>query len=132
MNNYTYPQQPQYVAQLNYRPNAWAAPTPQVRPVSSVEEVRAYPIDFDGSVFYFPDIANKKIYTKSVGMDGVVNINLYELKDIADQTVDSSMFITREEFEEAVTQLKLMYEELLRIKEQEMAQSAAQQPTFNF
>ncbi|MBR2506717.1 MAG: hypothetical protein IKB70_07355 [Bacilli bacterium] len=34
------------------------------RPVSSVDEVRATVVDFDGSVFYFPDIANKRIYTK--------------------------------------------------------------------
>ena len=40
------------------------------RPVSSVEEVKATPIDFDGSIFIFPDIANKRIYTKQVGMDG--------------------------------------------------------------
>ena len=55
---------------------------PQVRPVSSIEEVRASPIDFDGSVFYFPDVANRKIYTKRVNMDGTVSINLYELKDL--------------------------------------------------
>jgi hypothetical protein len=50
--------------------------------VSSIEEVRASPIDFDGSIFYFPDVANKKIYTKRVNMDGTVSINLYELKDL--------------------------------------------------
>jgi len=33
-------------------------------PVSSLEEARAMSIDFDGSVFFFPDLANKKIYTK--------------------------------------------------------------------
>lgn len=37
------------------------------RPVSSLEEVRATGIDFDGSIFYFPDIANKRIYTKQIG-----------------------------------------------------------------
>lgn len=52
----------------------------QVRPVSSIEEVRACPIDFDGSVFYFADVANKKIYTKQINLDGTVSINLYELK----------------------------------------------------
>ena len=40
------------------------------RPVSSLEEARALSIDFDGSVFYFPDLANKKIYTKQINMDG--------------------------------------------------------------
>jgi hypothetical protein len=34
------------------------------RPVSSLEEARASMIDFDGSIFYFPDVANKRIYTK--------------------------------------------------------------------
>ena len=37
-------------------------------PVSSLEEVKATSIDFDGSIFYFPDIANKRIYTKTVDM----------------------------------------------------------------
>ena len=48
------------------------------RPVSSLEEVRATGIDFDGSVFYFPDIANKRIYTKQIGMDGTAILNMYE------------------------------------------------------
>jgi hypothetical protein len=34
------------------------------RLVSSIEEARATSIDFDGSIFYFPDLANKRIYTK--------------------------------------------------------------------
>jgi len=88
---------------------------PQIRPVSSIDEVRASPIDFDGSIFYFPDIANKKIYTKYVNTDGTVAINLYELKDltIANQSIDSSSFITRTEFEAAIASLKQMYEEML-------------------
>jgi hypothetical protein len=65
-----------------------------VRPVSSVEEVKASPIDFDGSVFYFPDIANKKIYTKSINLDGTVAINVYELKTLTDQSMISS-YVTR-------------------------------------
>jgi hypothetical protein len=84
-----------------------------VRPVSSVEEVKASPIDFDGSIFYFPDIANKKIYTKGINLDGTVSINVYELKTIADQSMISS-YVTRQEFENALSQMKLMYEEMLK------------------
>ena len=40
------------------------------RPVASIEEARASIIDFDGSIFYFPDLANKRIYTKQINMDG--------------------------------------------------------------
>lgn len=139
--NYTQPVQQQYAVPqtINYRPQAWMTqpqPIPQVRPVSSIEEVRAHPIEFDGSIFYFPDVANKKIYTKSMNLDGTVAINLYELKTLptfTDHPNDSS-YITREEFDIAITQLKNLYEQLLAIKEQEMSQDEAQQqqPKFQF
>ena len=123
MNYNTYPQQQQQVNQ--YRPYQWGMAIPQVRPVSSIEEVRASPIDFDGSVFYFPDVANRKIYTKRVNMDGTVSINLYELKDLttADQFNDSS-YITRQEFDMRIEELKGLI-----AKEQEMSQATAQPQT---
>lgn len=34
------------------------------RPVVSIDEARASQIDLDGSLYVFPDIGNKKIYTK--------------------------------------------------------------------
>lgn len=55
------------------------------RPVSSIDEVRATTIDFDGSVFYFPDLANKKIYTKQINYDGTSTLNVYELKPMPAQ-----------------------------------------------
>ena len=73
-------------------------------PVSSLEEVKASSIDFDGSIFYFPDIANKKIYTKTVGLDGVALLNMYELKPLPSEPVVGD-FVTREEFESALTRI---------------------------
>lgn len=99
-----YRQMPQY-------PPVWSQPiTPsqQIRPVSSIEEVRACPIDFDGSIFYFTDVANKKIYTKQINMDGTASINIYELKtdQLSNQTVqNNSQFVTRQEFEQTLNQL---------------------------
>lgn len=125
--NYTpYPQQPQYNRPAQYQ---WSAmPNPQVRPVSSVEEVKASPIDFDGSIFYFPDIANKKIYTKSINLDGTVAINVYELKALTDQSMISS-YVTRQEFDNTINKITMMYDELLKAKETvENIQPAAQQP----
>ncbi len=52
------------------------------RPVASIEEARASIIDFDGSVFYFPDLANKRIYTKQINIDGTASLFVYELKEI--------------------------------------------------
>ena len=70
------------------------------RPVSSLEEVRATSIDFDGSIFYFPDLANKRIYTKQINMDGTASLNMYELKPVPKERVND--YITRAEFEEAI------------------------------
>jgi hypothetical protein len=38
-------------------------------------------IDFDGSVFYFPDLANGKIYTKQINIDGTATTNVYTLTE---------------------------------------------------
>lgn len=89
-----------------YQTNGW---NNRIRPVSSIEEVRAASIDFDGSVFYFSDLANKRIYTKQINLDGTASLNMYELKEtpIMEQpTVDTSNFITRNEFEEVINRLK--------------------------
>ena len=48
------------------------------RPVTSLEEARAAQIDFDGSVFFFPDIANGKIYTKQINLDGTATLKEYK------------------------------------------------------
>lgn len=74
------------------------------RPVSSIEEVKASPIDFDGSIFYFPDLANKKIYTKYINLDGTASVNMYELKEIA-----PTGYVTKEEFENVINQLKAAF-----------------------
>ena len=75
------------------------------RPVSSIEEVRATSVDFDGSISYFPDIANNKIYTKQVNMDGTSTVLMYEMKEIPAQQEVNNDFITREEFEKAISEL---------------------------
>lgn len=74
------------------------------RPVSSFEEARAMTIDFDGSTFFFPDLANKKIYTKQINMDGTASLQVYEIREQpAEPTVN---YITREEFERVVEELR--------------------------
>ena len=76
------------------------------RPVSSLEEARATSIDFDGSVFFFPDLANRRIYTKQINMDGTATLNMYELKDFPIVPSPQASFVTREEFEEAINKLQ--------------------------
>lgn len=106
--NYPYYQPMQNAAQIPYyRPPQYMVeqPQPQIkgRPVSSIDEVRATSIDFDGSIFYFPDLANQKIYTKQINLDGTSTLNIYELKNTP---VEQSNYVTREEFEATLGQIQ--------------------------
>ena len=102
----------------------------QVRPVSSIEEAKASPIDFDGTVFYFPDLANKRIYTKHIGMDGIAVLNMYELKEMpiqqSQKEIDLSHYVTREELEQTILQFKGMLEQTLNNKKE------VKEPVVNF
>lgn len=96
--------QPNSAQAQSYRPVAQPSMSLKGRPVSSLDEARASSIDFDGSVFYFPDLANKRIYTKQINLDGTATLLMYELKEMPIQ--EQPNFVTREEFENTITQLK--------------------------
>ena len=101
---YNYYPQPQQQQQIRYPMPMQQLLGLKGRPVTSLEEVRAATIDFDGSIFFFPDLANKKIYTKQINMDGTMTLNVYELTII--QPKEDHSYVTREEFESAIKQLK--------------------------
>ena len=61
------------------------------------------PIDFDGSTFYFPDLANNKIYTKQINLDGTASLCMYELKPIEPQLTTD--YITRQEFNQTLEKI---------------------------
>lgn len=105
--NYGY-QQPYQISRPTYQGNAMAFSGLKGRPVTSFEEARASMIDFDGSVFYFPDLANRRIYTKQINTDGTALISVYEMKEIPIQQEKSVGvdFVTRDEFNSAITQLR--------------------------
>lgn len=118
--NYNYyPQQNQVIQQQPiYQQSVYRQAQPinglKGRFVSSLEEARATPIDFDGSVFYFPDIANRRIYTKQINIDGTASLYVYELrespieKDASSFVPSVEKFVTREEFEQVLQQLQLL------------------------
>lgn len=77
------------------------------RPVSSLDEVRAAAIDFDGSISYFPNLANDTIYTKQINMDGTSTVRMYELVETPNPTALPSVdnLVTKEEFSQTVDNL---------------------------
>ncbi len=150
MANYPYYPQPQQT-QTMFAQNPYMAQQPRMqyveqpqigikgRPVSSIEEVRATSIDFDGSIFFFPDLANKKIYTKQINLDGTSTLNIYELKNMPVEQItgiNTAQFITREEFEATLTQLKEKLEQqkptVVTVSQEAKQQPQIEKPQLNF
>ena len=100
------------------------------RPVSSIEEVRAAQIDFDGSLFVFPDIANKCIYTKQISATGSAILNKYNLQEESQPTFPT--YVTKEEFDTIISQLKTAIESkdalIMQLTQSQVMQQQAQLP----
>lgn len=146
MNTYGYQQQYGAINRPIYGTTATPLQQPnsatqRIRPVASLDEVRAMNIDFDGSVFYFPDYANRKIYTKQINMDGTASINMYELKEIPSAQHANVDFVTRDEFNATLSSIKEVFAQIMQAQNSTNNQNAEGQlqegqeqgkPQFNF
>ena len=146
MNTYGYQQQYGAINRPVYGTTATPLQQPnsatqRIRPVASLDEVRAMNIDFDGSVFYFPDHANRKIYTKQINMDGTASINMYELKEIPSTQPANVDFVTRDEFNATLSSIKEVFAQIMQAQNSTNNQNAEGQlqegqeqgkPQFNF
>lgn len=74
------------------------------RPVSSYDEAKAAQIDFDGSIFFFPDLAHNKIYTKQITLDGSAQIKIYTQEE--EKVPVAPTYVTKEEFDNTIQELK--------------------------
>lgn len=83
------------------------------RPVSSYDEAKASMIDLDGSLFVFPDVANKRIYTKQIMLDGSADFRVYVLQEQTPAVMqgqeaesDRPTYVLKKDFDKAVGDLK--------------------------
>ena len=93
-------QEPQqvYMPQMNYIKG---------RPVVSIDEARASQIDLDGSLYVFPDLGNKKIYTKQINMDGTASFNIFELAVPVAATPEAPVeYVTKAQLNEILAEFK--------------------------
>lgn len=133
-----YYQQSQYINPYQVRPT-YMEQQPQYqfsglkgRPVASFDEAKASMIDFDGSVFYFPDAANKRIYTKQINIDGTSTINVYALIEAPAETpVQGSPqlelpnnLVFKEEFDQTINVLITEIEKLKKAAESQPKESS--------
>lgn len=89
-------------------PSAQQANYIKGRPVVSIDEARASQIDLDGSLHVFPDIGNKKIYTKQINLDGTATFNTFEMvSEISSNTSQNNNYVTRSELDEIIAELKI-------------------------
>lgn len=86
------------------------------RPVSSIEEVRAAQIDFDGSLFVFPDVANKKIYTKQIKLDGTAEMKVFTQ---VESSPPAPAYVTREELDSTIEALRQSFNNVKETKANE-------------
>lgn len=90
------------------------------RPVSSLEEARASMIDLDGSMYVFTDVANKRIYTKQIMLDGTAELKTYVLEEQKQaQANTNSSYVLQQDFEEAINILTEQINKLKGGKEDE-------------
>ena len=88
------------------------------RPVSSFDEAKAIAIDWDGSIFVFTDVANKKIYTKQIMLDGTAELKTYVLAEpepapAPTQTqTNGDAYVLRSDFESQIEHMQAEIEEL--------------------
>lgn len=112
----------QYARPLSAQENAAAAPATQTqtqmfmpqagpspsylkgRPVVSIDEARAAQIDLDGSLYVFPDLGNKRIYTKQINLDGTAAFNVFALEEQVE--APKTEYVTKDELGLILEQFK--------------------------
>ena len=92
----------QNVPNMNMNPNMYRPPVVKGRIVSSLEEVKASQVDFDGSITYFPCVAENCIYTKGIDLNGLPIIQKYVLE----QPAPPPQYVTMEMLEQRLSELK--------------------------
>lgn len=97
------------------------------RPVASLEEARASMIDFDGSIYYFPDLANNRIYTKQFNLDGTSSLKVYEVvttpAPMAQESMPVGDFVTKEDFQKTVSALCAEIDKLKGVQQKQNDES---------
>lgn len=93
----------------NIQPNQPMQPIQQLKciPVTSIDEARATPADFMGSLSVFVDAGAQKIYTKCIANDGTAELKVYSLQNdsntIKDEADPKTAFVSKQEFDNLST-----------------------------
>lgn len=84
------------------------------RLVTSLDEAKNAMIDFDGSVFYFPDLAKGKIYTKQINLDGSSTVKVYS--ETTEDSTSTMSFVTEERYNALSDKVNDLIEQIQSLK----------------
>lgn len=93
---------PQMQDRLNQMEQAYQVPMLRGRVVTSVEEARAAQIALDGTPSFFPSPSEKRVYEKSIGLDGMPVFKMYVLAEAKQSSLESRIA----ELEKAVSEIR--------------------------
>lgn len=94
-----------------YQPYQPQPPQNSIQWVQGVEAAKAYPVAAGNSVLLM-DSDNQYLYIKSADNSGLPSLRIFEYTEITDKKdikkpeIDTSIFVTKEEFQEAIANLK--------------------------
>lgn len=110
----------QYPQFQQYYPQNYTQQTQLLKgnPVTSIDEARASRIDLDGSLFIFPDVTNKKIYTKQINLDGTASLITY-IQEVPsnEQEAPKNEFLTKDDIISLEKQIKALNGNMDELKE---------------
>lgn len=120
MGNMYQQQQPQQIPQNQFL---------KCRPVSSKNEADACQIDLDGSLWVFTDIANGKIYTKQIKLDGTSAFHTY----VYQEEEDNDEYVKKSDFNKIISEiLNRMGGQQIQGSTESVSQQIETKPTMNF
>ena len=90
-------------------------------------------INLDGSIYYLPDLANKRIYTNQFNLEGTSSLKVYEVVTTPAPKAQESMpvgdFVTKEDFQKTVNALCA---EIDKLKGVQQKQNDESKPAYEF
>lgn len=109
-------QQMQAMNGMNVMGSMQMAQSIKGRPVASMDEVKGAMVDFDGSVSFFPSLANNKIYTKQIGLDGNPVYSTYVKQDGIEISSDNRpVGLTQDDFNYAMEGINKRFDDIYEL-----------------
>lgn len=78
------------------------------RPVTNFEEANASPVEFDGTMSVFVDLAHSRIYTKQMLLDGSSDLRTYKLdetKQNSNAQSEQNKYVLQSDFENVINNI---------------------------